>query len=807
VEYEPNALLGRAADVAAVTELLRTSRVTSIVGPGGLGKTRLAHVVSRQADLRVVHFVPLAGVSTDDGVAGEVASVLDVRERRMPVGPVGPRTDVVAGIAAALGPAPALLVLDNCEHVVRGAAELVRALVSMTRDLRVLITSRALLGLSSESVYLLSELDLPTSMELFGQRARAARPGVELPPDTGAELCGHLDGLPLAVELAAARVRVMSVAEIAARLADRFALLRGGARDAPERHHTLQAVVEWSWNLLAPDGQAAMRALSVFAAGFDADGARRLLGGDEVPDLVADLVDQSLLKVLETPAGTRFRMLETVRDFAVARREETGESGRVTDAFLAWARDYGVAHHESLLGPDPYVSARRVRPDVDNLVQALRSGVLRGDGATVAATSAVLAALWTMESNYTRMVSLIEESEWVLSHFRPEPDLAPATRAAATLFATTTFIVRGPRATRSLVVLRRLPPAPPTTVLGAVGTILRAGLPGPGQVSLPDLYDGDEPLVAGIAALITSYVVENAGDQDVALKAALRALDDLENRAESWVRMLAHTRIGELCLHLERGVEARRHLTTALRLMDELGPVPDAIGIKWTLAIAALQTGDVGEAERWLAEASQDAVDDEYGVLSFQLGVRAEITLVRGDVEAGLRLWRSSAGHMRGADNSVFEIGDTGLDPWALEVQAVAVVAHARHGRVDLVREILDDLPRELTTMLASRIDRPPPFFMELPVCGALLLALGTADLDRGRRTGEQLVSRSAVRMIALAERFRFLRNFQPTMSGARARRDAEQADRSAYDDAVSSYPDLDREELRAAALALLRYR
>jgi hypothetical protein len=109
--------------------------------------------------------------------------------------------------------------------------------------------------------------------------------------------------------------------------------------------------------------------------------------------------------------------------------------------------------------------------------------------------------------------------------------------------------------------------------------------------------------------------------------------------------------------------------------------------------------------------------------------------------------------------------------------------------------------------MLASRIDRPPPFFMELPVCGALLLALGTADLDRGRRTGEQLVSRSAVRMIALAERFRFLRNFQPTMSGARARRDAEQADRSAYDDAVSSYPDLDREELRAAALALLRYR
>ena len=467
-----------------------------------------------------------------------------------------------------------------------------------------------------------------------------------------------------------------------------------------------------------------------------------------------------------------------------------------------------MAHHESLLGSDPYVAAERVRPDVDNLVQALRLGVARGDGATVAATSAVLGALWTMESNSTRIFSLIEESEWVLSHFRPAPDLVPATRMAATLFAATTFMIQGPRATRSMAVLRRLPPAPPTTVLGAIQTVLLAGLPGPGQVSLPDLYDGDEPLVAAIAALITSYIAENADDPDGALKAALRSLDGLENRADSWVRMLAQTRIGELCLHLERGVEAQRHLTTALRLMDELGPWPDAIGIKWTLAVAALQTGDLGEAERWLAEASQeDAVGDQYGVLSLQLGLRAEIELVRGDVEAGLRLWRCAAGHLSGADNTVYQIGGTGLDPWALEVQAVAVVAHARHGRVDPVGEILDDLPRKLATMLTSRIDRPPPSFMELPVCGVLLLALAMADLDRGRRTGDRLVTRSAVRMIALAERFRFIRNFQPTMSAARARRDAEQADRSAYDDAVSSYADLDREELRSAALVALRHR
>ncbi|HEX4908381.1 MAG TPA: BTAD domain-containing putative transcriptional regulator, partial [Actinomycetes bacterium] len=236
VAYEPNPLLGRDDDIAAVADLLRSVRVTSIVGPGGLGKTRLAQVVSRQAEQRIVHFVPLAGVASDDDVAGEVAAALGAggpgrtpSQRAVPTG-------VVAGIAAMLGPGPALLVLDNCEHVLRGAAELVRALVSMTKDLRVLTTSRAPLGLSSESVFLLPELSLPTTVELFGQRARAARPGADLPADAVEEVCRHLDGLPLAVELAAARVRVLSVAEIAGGLEDRFGLLRGGPRDAPQRH-------------------------------------------------------------------------------------------------------------------------------------------------------------------------------------------------------------------------------------------------------------------------------------------------------------------------------------------------------------------------------------------------------------------------------------------------------------------------------------------------------------------------------------------------------------------------------------------
>ncbi len=809
VPHEPNPLLGRDDDIAAVASLLRTSRVTSIVGPGGLGKTRLAHVVSRQAEQRVVHLVALAGVAGDDDVVSEVASVLGVGEfRRTPVGHHAGPSDVLTGIAGALGPGPALLVLDNCEHVIRGAAELVQALVSVTQDLRVLTTSRAPLGLSSEAVYLLPELDLPTSVELFEQRARAARPGVDLPADVVEELCGHLDGLPLAVELAAARVRVNSVSEIARRLGDRFTLLRGGARDTPERHRTLQAVVDWSWNLLAPAGQVAMRALSVFPAGFTADAARQLLGDGDVLQVLEHLVDQSLLKVTDAGSGTRFRMLETVREFSTARREAAGETERVTGGFLAWAHDFGVAHHESLFGVDPFPSVERVRAEQDNLVQALRHGLARGDGATVAATSAVLGGLWTIESNYTRMATLVEETAWILSHFRPEPDLVEVTRTALTLCTTHTFLIEGPRAVRSLVALRRLPPAPPappSTLVRAVAIVLLAVLEDGAAVHV--LCDSDETLVAGAANSIASYVWENEGDLDGARKAAERALEAFENRGVPWLSALAHSRISELCLQVEQGDEARRHLRAALPVAEGLGAWSDVVGIRWWMVLANLQLGAIDEAEQWLARTTPNPADETVTVLTYGLGVRAEILLARGEVEAGLRLWRRAVDGLKNAQDPTIRSDPPGLDPWTLEAKAVAVVAHAHHGRLDLVEQITGELPHKLTRLLTDPAVNPTPFIMDFPICGALLLALAMVDLDHAERTGDDRATRSGVRMIALAERFRFLRGFQPTMSSARARRAAEQADRSAYDDAVSSYADLGREDLRAAALAALQER
>src|SRR5262249_20058081 len=161
---------------------------------------------------------------------------------------------------------------------------------------------------------------------------------------------------------------------IARRLDDRFAVLRGGARDAPQRHRTLHAVIDWSWNLLDPAGQAAMRALSVFPGGVTADAASHLLGANVLP-VPEQLADQSLLKVADTSSGARYRMLETVREFAAAHREEAGETGRVTGRFLAWARDFGAARHDWALTGDDLPAVELVRAEQDNLVLALRHGL------------------------------------------------------------------------------------------------------------------------------------------------------------------------------------------------------------------------------------------------------------------------------------------------------------------------------------------------------------------------------------------------------------------------------------------------
>ena len=556
-----------------------------------------------------------------------------------------------------------------------------------------------------------------------------------------------------------------------------------------------------------------MRALSVFPGGFTADAARHLLGADVLP-VLEQLVDQSLLKVVETASGTRYRMLETVREFAAARREDAGETEHVTGRFIAWARDFGAAHHDSVLTGDDLPAFELVRTEQDNLVLALRHGLDRTDAGTVAAVSAALGGLWMAESSFARLIALAGDTVRILPSFRPETALVEATRTSLVVGAVTGFLLRGLSPARFLVGLRRLPSAPPDTFARAAQAVLNAlsGSPEADFTALRALGEGDQPLVAGMANYVASYAWEEAGDTGGALAAARRSLAAFERRGSAWLRTAAHARVGELCLQVDEAGssdEALRHLSAALSVAESFGAWSTANRLREGVVGANVQRGAYDEAERELKLTMPRAADEPWDMSMFDTTMRAEIALGRGDVDTGLQLWRTAAATLRDTQRPGPGGDLSRLDPWALQVQASAVVAHAQHGRLGLVAEITRALPAALSALTAE--PGPPPGTLAassgLAVCGSLLLALAMTDIDRGQRAADAEFARSGAKMIALAERFGLKGGLQPTMSAARARRAAQDADGSAYAGAVSSYAGLDPEGLRAAARAALRER
>jgi tetratricopeptide (TPR) repeat protein len=305
---------------------------------------------------------------------------------------------------------------------------------------------------------------------------------------------------------------------------------------------------------------------------------------------------------------------------------------------------------------------------------------------------------------------------------------------------------------------------------------------------LRGLCDSDQPLLAGVAECVATYVWEQEHDIDRALASARRSIAALAPVDNPFLQVLGHARLSELCLQTEQGEAAYGHLKEALQALPRLGDEHDLIGVRWGLVLACLQRGDPDEAEYWLrqAEVTNATQQDDYGM---DLLGRAGIALARGLTEVGLGLWRSAVQPLPAAGS--VHGGDPFFDRWVLQILAVAVTAHAHAGRIELVVEPVDRLRQGLRTLLSGP-SRP----MELPVFGTVLHALGMAGLASGD-TG-------AVRMIALAERLRVLRDFQPTMSADRARQAAQDADRAAYADAVSEYAALGRDELREATRAVM---
>ncbi|WP_246829499.1 BTAD domain-containing putative transcriptional regulator [Nocardia transvalensis] len=415
---ELTTFVGKDADVAAVRDLITGHRLTTLIGPGGSGKTRLATETGHTllADLPdgawVVELAAL-GADADAGpvaggnaVAQAALAALSLRDALVGEAPDADPTDRVV---AALRERETLLILDNCEHVIESAAAFAHRVLGECRRLRILATSREPLGITGEALWPVAPLVLPAegadlakiaaapAVRLLQDRAGAVHK--DLPADaatltTLARVCRALDGMPLAIELAAARLRTMSLDQLADRLDDRFRLLTGGSRTALPRHRTLRAVIDWSWELLSDAERTVLRRLSVFAGGASLEAAERICAGDEVDardvlELLTALTEKSLV-VTERDRAPRYRMLGTIKEYAEQRLAEAGESEAARHAHLAYFTEFAELAEPHLRRAEQLEWLAALEVEHDNIAAAMRGALAAGeaDGAMRLAAAA-----------------------------------------------------------------------------------------------------------------------------------------------------------------------------------------------------------------------------------------------------------------------------------------------------------------------------------------------------------------------------------------------------------------------------------
>jgi predicted ATPase/DNA-binding CsgD family transcriptional regulator len=432
---ELSSLVGRSREVSEVGRLLADSRLLTLIGPGGSGKTRLALAVAKD----VAHdfedgawLVELAPLSDPDLVPQAVASVLGVRET--------PGAALVDSLRVRLASGDTLLVLDNCEHLVGACADLAGKLLGSCPRLRVLATSREALGVLGESLYPVPPLALPDPRHLrsardldryeaaglFVERARAVRPGFGITERNAAavaRICFRLDGMPLAIELAAARARILSVEQISERLEGSFALLSGGGRTAMPHHKTLRATMDWSHDLLSEEERVLFGRLSLFAGGWTLEAAEAVCAGEGIEeagvlDPLSGLVDKSLVLVSERDGQVRYRLLETVRQFGREKLEESGEAARVHRSHAGFFVGLAEEAAPELKGHAQVAWLERLEREHDNLRAAMRWLLEEGEVETAARLAWALRLFWYVRGHQRegyRYIAQVLRREGVLS--------------------------------------------------------------------------------------------------------------------------------------------------------------------------------------------------------------------------------------------------------------------------------------------------------------------------------------------------------------------------------------------------------
>jgi predicted ATPase/DNA-binding SARP family transcriptional activator len=381
--------IGRGKELKEIARLLSSSRLVTLTGPGGVGKTRLAIQTANDANKKFkdcVFWVGLVGLSNENLIPQQIAQSLNVREI--------PNEPLIETLKTYLKPKQILIVLDNCEHMIRACAEYAEQLLAACPRLKILATSIESLGLFNETTWQVPSLPLPemqgslslkdlkefASIELFYERANHAKSGFvwdERNASSVAQICRRLDGIPLAIELAAARIKVLSVDEIAGRLDDRFSLLTAGSRTAIPRHQTLRATIDWSYELLTKPERVLLRRLSVFAGGFTLEAAEAVcsqgMKRSDSLDLLGRLVDKSLVIVeADSEVGeTRYRLLETLRQYALEKLVETGEASLIRDQHLDFYLRLAEKSEPHMFGHESVKWINRLDKELDNIRAAM----------------------------------------------------------------------------------------------------------------------------------------------------------------------------------------------------------------------------------------------------------------------------------------------------------------------------------------------------------------------------------------------------------------------------------------------------
>ncbi|WP_194817023.1 BTAD domain-containing putative transcriptional regulator [Nocardia sp. XZ_19_385] len=691
IPVQRTSFVGREEELARVTALLAESRLVTLVGPGGAGKTRLsAEVVARHraAQRGRVWFVPLAGVRNAGELADAVVGAVGARDQRT--------SDAAAqGIDRIIGlldVGEAILVLDNCEHHIEAAAELADQLLEELPDLRILATSREPLAITGESLFPLGPLRIPSgtpdlvdaaespAVRLFVDRAVAVRPDFVLDAATVnpvLEICRRLDGVPLALELAAAKLRSMSADQIAQRLDDRFRLLTTGSRTALPRQRTLLALVEWSWDLLDEPERALARRLSQFPGGATLDALEAVCSDDALPAddvvyVIGALVEKS---VVEVAGAERYRMLETIRAYAAAQFTSAGDD--LDTRFAAHYLAVAEANEPLLRTRDQLRALAIFDAEHENLVAALRSTLARKDAESSSRFVTALFWYWGIRGMTTQFETYLEQ---VLCF---EDRLSERTRAAFRL-------------------IRLLAGTPPTEspILDLIADCEVAGA-----------LDYHPALL-----MFAAQLAYPAGDIDLGdrlLERALQAPDPWVRASAQWMRDYVHTEQGDLAT----GARAR---LTALRDFEQVGD-------RWGLGMALLAVGRIHSLRGEYADAL--ALFERGVAVSAELGGEADIFQNRTQLIAE----RMRSGDLSGARRDIEAIQrrakELGYRRLAAEILFSAAELHRRAGELDAANQAVDELET-----LADRLQLPGDMAADL-IAGARmanLLAAGDAAGARG---------------------------------------------------------------------------